>query len=74
MSVAPADHGDILAHETAPARIWGSIWRALEAYTFRAARTEQIRALQAKSDDELKAMGIDRERIVCHVFSDRRYI
>ncbi|MBB3993016.1 uncharacterized protein YjiS (DUF1127 family) [Sulfitobacter undariae] len=36
-------------------------------------RCEQVAALQAKSDDELAAMGIKRDEIVHFVFRDRFY-
>ncbi len=34
------------------------------------ARTDQIEALEAMSDAELAALGLDRDRIVLHVFRD----
>ena len=37
-------------------------------------RFEQVQILQAKSDEELAAMGIKRDDIVHHVFKDLYYI
>ncbi len=37
-------------------------------------RFEQVQGLQAKSDEELAAMGIKRDDIVHHVFIDLYYI
>lgn len=37
-------------------------------------RFEQVQGLQAKSDEELAAMGIKRDDIVHHVFKDLYYI
>lgn len=44
-----------------------------EAYMERSARTDIIRGLEAKSDAELQKMGIRRDQIVYHVFSDKFY-
>lgn len=41
------------------------------AYIERHSRRAEIEALQAKSDAELARMGLTRDRIVHHVFSDR---
>jgi len=38
------------------------------------ARLEQVRKLQAKSDEELATMGIERDRIVQIVFRDVFYV
>ena len=37
-------------------------------------RSEQIAALNAKSDEELAAMRLNRSDIALHVFRDRLYI
>ncbi|MFG6562771.1 hypothetical protein ACGYLI_01005 [Sulfitobacter sp. 1A13421] len=37
-------------------------------------RFEQVQSLQAKSDEDLSAMGIKRDDIVHHVFKDLYYI
>ena len=37
-------------------------------------RADQIQALQAKSDEELAALGIQRDRIVAYVFRDKYYV
>lgn len=47
-----------------------SLGTAITAYQERAARTDQIARLQSKSNDELAAMGIERDRIVHHVYRD----
>ncbi len=39
-----------------------------------AARVERVHALQAKTDAELKTMGIQREDIIHHVFKDCYYV
>ena len=43
----------------------------LERVGERHARTAQIAALHAKTDAELAAMGLTRDKIVAHVFRDR---
>ena len=44
------------------------------AYLERRARTDQIRRLNAKSDAELAAMGLTRDRIPHYVFRDIFYL
>jgi uncharacterized protein YjiS (DUF1127 family) len=44
------------------------------AYMERRARTEQIAALNAKSDEELAKMGITRDTIPAYVFRDLFYV
>lgn len=46
------------------------VTRGLTAYTERQSRMEQFRALSAKSDDELTAMGLRRDQIARHVYRD----
>ena len=53
---------------------WQSIGRAFMAYADARSRRDQVMALQAKTDEELEAMGIRRDRIVHHVFRDLIYI
>ena len=48
--------------------------QGFNAYTERVGRYDRIRKLQAKSDEELAKMGLTRDRIVPHVFSDLFYI
>ena len=84
MSVAPFHHAaDTLVPADAAAggrlaaavgRFRRSLWHAVEVYTAHASRAGRIRALEAQSDDELSALGIDRDGIVLHVFSDRLYL
>lgn len=49
-----------------------SAWfsRAFNAYVAKRARTDQINALQARSDAELAQLGIRRDQIVQYVFRD----
>lgn len=52
-------------------RGFAEILRSAVARSFRrASRRDQIDALNAKSDAELAAMGLTRDRIVQHVFRD----
>ena len=44
--------------------------RGFDAYVARRARTDQIEAMNAKSDAELAALGIRRNQIVQYVFRD----
>ncbi len=58
------------------ARLGGvSSWfgRTLNAYATAQSRSAEINRLMARSDSELAAMGLTRERIVAHVFRDRMY-
>lgn len=50
--------------------IGASLMRAAEA----SSRTHRIEALEAKSDAELRDIGIKREDIVYHVFKDLYYV
>ncbi len=47
------------------------IGAAFEAYAYRYGRLDQVDALRAKSDAELRAMGLTRDRIVHYVYRDR---
>lgn len=51
-----------------------SISNGLVAYMERRTRSEQIAALQSKSDAELAKMGIAREEIPAYVFRDLFYV
>lgn len=44
--------------------------QGVNAYAESRSRQGQIRALDAKSDEELARMGLTRDRIVVHVFRD----
>lgn len=46
------------------------IGRGLVAYGERRARLDQINKLNAKSDEELQAMGLKRTDIARHVYRD----
>ncbi len=63
---AATDHG-IRARIDA---FFASLGMGFNAYLERAGRIDEVRSLQAKSDAELKELGIERDRIVHHVFSD----
>lgn len=47
--------------------------QGFNAYAERRSRVHVIKALEAKSDTELKAMGLRREDIILHVFRDLLY-
>ena len=53
---------------------FASIGQGMNAYMERRSRMDQITRLEAKSDDELAKMGIQRDRIVQHVFRDLFYV
>ena len=55
-------------------RFFAGMGQGFNAYTERVGRYDKIRALQAKSDADLAKMGLTRERIPYHVFSDLFYI
>ncbi len=48
--------------------------QGMNAYLEARARSPQIEALEAKSDEELARMGLTRDRIVAHVFRDTYWI
>ncbi|MFK7881511.1 hypothetical protein [Roseobacter sp.] len=50
-----------------------SLGRALATSSAYTVRVQNFQALHAKSDAELKALGIKREDIVHHVFQDLYY-
>lgn len=51
-----------------------SLGQGVNAYVERQARMDQIRALEAKSDEELLKLGLKRDRIPHYVFRDLFYI
>lgn len=53
---------------------FATIGHGMNAYMERRSRMSQILALEAKTDAELAAMGIRRDRIVHHVFRDLYYV
>jgi uncharacterized protein YjiS (DUF1127 family) len=65
-----ANHG--LLDRTAS--FFAAIGKGLTAYTYHASRTEQIKALSAKTDEELAEMGLTRDQIPHHVFRDLFYV
>lgn len=54
--------------------LFASISSGMVAYMERRARSEQIVALQSKSDAELAKLGITREQIPAYVFRDLFYV
>jgi len=52
----------------------GGLGRGLVAYGDRQSRRDQIIALEAKSDEQLAAMGLSRADITRYVFRDLYYI
>ena len=50
------------------------IGQGFNAYIERESRMAQMQALNAKTDEELKAMGLTRDAIPRHVFCDIFYI
>jgi uncharacterized protein YjiS (DUF1127 family) len=55
-------------------RFFTGIGQGFNAYLESRSRIRQIEALNAKSDAELAAMGLSRDRIPAHVFSDLFYL
>lgn len=51
-------------------RFFDGLTRGFTAYAERHSRMDQIRALNAKTDDELLAMGLTRSEIPRHVYRD----
>ena len=48
--------------------------QGMNAYLEGRARSAQIEALEAKSDDQLARISLTRDRIVAHVFRDTYWI
>lgn len=55
-------------------RFFSALASAYTAYANSRSRIGEIRALEAKSDAELKAMGIKRDQIAQYVFRDVFYV
>lgn len=53
---------------------FATIGQGMNAYIERRSRMDQIQTLEAKTDAELAKMGIQRDRIVNHVFRDLFYV
>ena len=51
-------------------RFFDGLTRGFTPYAERHSRMDQIRALNAKTDDELLAMGLTRSDIPRHVYRD----
>lgn len=66
MAYITADH----AHASERSGFWATWIEKFERYGHRRSRRDQVEALQAKSDDELAKMGIQRDLIVQYVFRD----
>lgn len=56
------------------ARLFATLSRGIEAHGRVASRRDTIEALEAKTDAELSAMGLNREKIAHYVFRDLYYI
>lgn len=54
--------------------LFASFGAAMAAYMERRTRSDQIAALQAKSDAELAKLGITRDEIPAYVFRDLFYV
>lgn len=54
-------------------RFVAALERGLNAQANVSARRDRIEALEAKSDDELARLGIQRDQIAYHVFKDLFY-
>lgn len=55
-------------------RFWSAAWDRVVALAETQSRVQTFRRLNAKSDAELQTMGLTRDRIVYHVFSDRMWM
>lgn len=64
--MAPAQSGAL-------SRVWTRIKANVAAHIRRQSRCATVQALQSKSDAELAAMGLQRDQIIPHVFSNRGY-
>ena len=53
---------------------FAGLGQGFNAYLERRSRSEEIRRLEARTDAELAAMGISRDRIPHHVFRDLFYL
>lgn len=53
---------------------FAGLGQGVNAYLERQSRIAEIERLAALGDDELAALGIERDRIVQHVFRDKFYI
>lgn len=53
---------------------FATLGQGMNAYMHRKSRMDEIEALHAKTDAELAAMGITRDRIPHYVFRDTFYI
>ncbi|NYS23901.1 DUF1127 domain-containing protein [Rhodobacteraceae bacterium 2376] len=70
MAFISTDHRN-RAEGSAVADFFAGLANGFGAYLERRARTDQIRALNRLSDDELSRMGLTRDQIPFHVFRDR---
>lgn len=50
---------------------FAAIGQGVNAYMERQSRMAEINRLNAMSDEELRGLGLTRERIAYHVFADR---
>ena len=56
------------------ASFFAAISKGLSTYTYYMSRAEQVKALSAKSDEELDQMGLTRDQIPHYVFRDLFYV
>ena len=69
-----AGHSASLGILTAIGSFFAAIGHALVKSAESSSRMKKLQALQAKSDEELAALGLTRDEIPHHVFSDLYYI
>jgi uncharacterized protein YjiS (DUF1127 family) len=56
------------------ASFFAAIGKGLSTYTYYVSRADQVKALSAKTDEELADMGLTRDQIPHHVFRDLFYV
>ncbi|WP_420568018.1 hypothetical protein [Thalassovita sp.] len=56
------------------ASFFAAIGKGLSTYTYALSRAEQVKALSAKTDEELAELGLTRDQIPQYVFRDLFYV